>query len=101
MTRLSPAELRLNAGPASAGLLSSAPFLSDLDSFHLKERLAENEDFMLVPAEAWHKLLLWYGVVDGQPALERKVLVHTNTQTLCVCAFDPVFWFRWWTCPAL
>lgn len=33
----------------------------------------ENEDFMLVPAEAWHKLLTWYGMVDGQPPLERKV----------------------------
>lgn len=46
---------------------------SDLDSYHLKERLVENEDFMLVPAEAWHKLLTWYGMVDGQPPLERKV----------------------------
>lgn len=45
----------------------------DLDSYHLKERLVENEDFMLVPAAAWHKLLQWYGMVDGQPALERKV----------------------------
>lgn len=33
----------------------------------------ENEDFMLVPAEAWTKLLSWYGIVDGQPPLERKV----------------------------
>lgn len=33
----------------------------------------ENEDFVLVPAEAWHQLLGWYGMVDGQPALERKV----------------------------
>ncbi|TMS15865.1 Ubiquitin carboxyl-terminal hydrolase 11 [Larimichthys crocea] len=56
----------------------------NLDSYHLKERLVENEDFMLVPAEAWHKLLTWYHMVDGQPPLERKselVLVLT------------VFWF--------
>lgn len=33
----------------------------------------ENEDFTLVPAAAWNKLLLWYGMMDGQPALERKV----------------------------
>lgn len=45
----------------------------DLDSYHLKERLVENEDFMLIPAEAWHQLLAWYGLVDDQPALERKV----------------------------
>lgn len=33
----------------------------------------ENEDFVLVPAAAWHKLLAWYGMVDDQPPLERKV----------------------------
>ena len=38
----------------------------------------ENEDFMLVPAEAWHKLLAWYGMVDGQPPLERKVTPDTR-----------------------
>lgn len=52
----------------------------------------ENEDFMLVPAEAWHKLLAWYGAVDGQPQLERKVMSprsrHTPPLILvlnCVC----------------
>lgn len=45
----------------------------DLDSYHLKERLVENEDFVLIPAEAWRMLLAWYGLVDDQPALERKV----------------------------
>lgn len=54
---------------------------SDLDSYHLKERLVENEDFMLVPAEAWHKLLAWYGMVDGQPPLERKVTIPETRQT--------------------
>lgn len=56
----------------------------------------ENEDFMLVPAEAWHKLLAWYGVVDGQPPLERKVTslrgrytpdtcqIQVDNLTLCV-----------------
>lgn len=73
--------------------------MSDLDSFHLKERLVENEDFLLVPADAWHKLLSWYGMVDGQPPLERKVALprSTHTQdtrwiqgcsvTKCVCVF--------------
>lgn len=55
----------------------------------------ENEDFMLVPAEAWHKLLSWYGMVDGQPPLERKVPARgagpglrkqgINAARLCVC----------------
>lgn len=47
----------------------------DLDSYHLKERLSENEDFILVPAEAWHKLLSWYDLMDDQPPLERKVVL--------------------------
>lgn len=46
---------------------------ADLDSYRLKERLVESEDFILVPAEAWHKLLSWYGMMNDQPALERKV----------------------------
>lgn len=46
---------------------------TELDSYHLKERLVENEDFVLIPAEAWRNLLAWYGMVDDQPALERKV----------------------------
>lgn len=45
----------------------------DLDSFHLKENLVENEDFLLLPNAAWNKLLAWYGMVEGQPPLERKV----------------------------
>lgn len=53
----------------------------DLQSFHLKERLVENEDFLLVPADAWHMLQSWYGLVDGQPPLERKVpMPHVHTQ---------------------
>ncbi|XP_017288455.2 ubiquitin carboxyl-terminal hydrolase 11-like [Kryptolebias marmoratus] len=61
------------------GLIDNTDLFEDLDSFHLKERLAENEDFVLVPAEAWHKLLVWYGMVDGQPALERKVVDLPST----------------------
>lgn len=55
--------------------------VSDLDSYHLKERLVENEDFVLVPAEAWHKLLAWYGMVDDQPPLERKVTLTLQSDT--------------------
>lgn len=63
----------------------------------------ENEDFQLVPAEAWHLLQSWYGLVDGQPPLERKVLVaHVHTQDVdsiklgvqlrvcALCAFEVV-----------
>ncbi|KAG9336019.1 hypothetical protein JZ751_003278, partial [Albula glossodonta] len=50
-----------------------------LESYHLKERLVESEDFVLVPAEAWHKLLAWYSMVPEQPALERKVVDLPST----------------------
>nr|XP_020515702.2 ubiquitin carboxyl-terminal hydrolase 11 [Labrus bergylta] len=61
------------------GQIDNTELFEDLDSYHLKERLVENEDFMLVPADAWHKLLVWYGVVDAQPPLERKVVDLPST----------------------
>ncbi|XP_070696236.1 ubiquitin carboxyl-terminal hydrolase 11 [Pempheris klunzingeri] len=61
------------------GQIDNTELFEDLDSYHLKERLVENEDFTLVPAEAWHKLLAWYGMVDGQPPLERKVVDLPST----------------------
>ncbi|XP_041860910.1 ubiquitin carboxyl-terminal hydrolase 11 [Melanotaenia boesemani] len=61
------------------GQIDNTELFEDLDSYHLKERLVENEDFVLMPTEAWHKLLVWYGVADGQPALERKVVDLPST----------------------
>ncbi|XP_068600050.1 ubiquitin carboxyl-terminal hydrolase 11 [Brachionichthys hirsutus] len=61
------------------GQINNTELFEDLDSYHLKERLVENEDFMLVPADAWRKLLDWYGMVDGQPPLERKVVDLPST----------------------
>uniref|UniRef100_A0A8C1X3N7 Ubiquitin carboxyl-terminal hydrolase n=1 Tax=Cyprinus carpio TaxID=7962 RepID=A0A8C1X3N7_CYPCA len=61
------------------GKIDNTELYEDLDSFHLKERLTENEDFVLVPAEAWHKLFLWYDMMDDQPPLERKVVDLPST----------------------
>lgn len=61
------------------GQIDNTELFEDRDSYHLKERLVENEDFVLVPAEAWHKLLAWYGMVDEQPPLERKVVDLPST----------------------
>ncbi|XP_062315817.1 ubiquitin carboxyl-terminal hydrolase 11 isoform X3 [Osmerus eperlanus] len=58
------------------GQIDNTELFEDQDSYHLKERLVENEDFVLVPAEAWHKLLTWYGLVDEQPPLERKIRMY-------------------------
>ncbi|XP_054625989.1 ubiquitin carboxyl-terminal hydrolase 11 isoform X1 [Dunckerocampus dactyliophorus] len=61
------------------GQIDNTELFEDLDSYHLKDRLVENEDFVLVPAEVWHKLLSWYGMVDDQPPLERKVVDLPST----------------------
>ncbi|XP_060930905.1 ubiquitin carboxyl-terminal hydrolase 11 [Limanda limanda] len=61
------------------GQIDNTELFEDLDSYHVKERLVENEDFVLVPAEAWHKLMVWYGMVVGQPPLERKVVDLPST----------------------
>ncbi|KAM6925400.1 ubiquitin carboxyl-terminal hydrolase 11 [Xenentodon cancila] len=61
------------------GQIDNTELYEDLDSYHMKERLVENEDFVLVPAEAWHKLHVWYGMVGGQPPLERKVVDLPST----------------------
>ncbi|XP_069572711.1 ubiquitin carboxyl-terminal hydrolase 11 [Brachyistius frenatus] len=61
------------------GQIDNTELFEDLDSFHLKDRLVENEDFVLVPSEAWFKLLTWYGVVEEQPPLERRVVDLPST----------------------
>ncbi|KAM4653890.1 ubiquitin carboxyl-terminal hydrolase 4-like isoform 2-T4 [Amazona ochrocephala] len=40
----------------------------------LKDNLVEHEDYVVVPAEAWDKLVSWYGCVAGQQPIERKVV---------------------------
>ncbi|KAI4873399.1 hypothetical protein NFI96_012314 [Prochilodus magdalenae] len=65
--------------PSFPGQIDNTELFENLDSYRLKERLVEHEDFILVPAEAWHKLLSWYGMLDGQPALERKVIDLPST----------------------
>ncbi|TTB56403.1 Ubiquitin carboxyl-terminal hydrolase 15 [Bagarius yarrelli] len=61
------------------GRIDNTELFDDLDSYRLKERLIENEDFVLVPSEAWRKLLSWYDMTDDQPALERKVIDLPST----------------------
>uniref|UniRef100_W5UFB2 Ubiquitin carboxyl-terminal hydrolase n=1 Tax=Ictalurus punctatus TaxID=7998 RepID=W5UFB2_ICTPU len=65
--------------PSYPGKVDNTELFNDLDSYRLKDRLVESEDFVLVPAEAWRKLLSWYGKMDGQPALERKVIDLPST----------------------
>uniref|UniRef100_A0A8B9J1N5 Ubiquitin carboxyl-terminal hydrolase n=1 Tax=Amazona collaria TaxID=241587 RepID=A0A8B9J1N5_9PSIT len=42
----------------------------------LKEHLIDELDYVLVPAEAWNKLVMWYGCMDGQQPIVRKVVEY-------------------------
>uniref|UniRef100_A0A670YYD1 Ubiquitin carboxyl-terminal hydrolase n=1 Tax=Pseudonaja textilis TaxID=8673 RepID=A0A670YYD1_PSETE len=59
---------------AFPGRINNAELFEDLESYRLKDRLVEHEDYILVPEEVWDKLVSWYGIEHGQPAIERKVV---------------------------
>nr|XP_009671394.1 PREDICTED: ubiquitin carboxyl-terminal hydrolase 4 [Struthio camelus australis] len=42
----------------------------------LKEHLIDELDYVLVPTEAWNKLVTWYGCIDGQEPIVRKVVEY-------------------------
>lgn len=46
---------------------------ADQVNWRLKKGLVEGEDYVLLPAAAWHCLVDWYGLEHGQPPIERKV----------------------------
>lgn len=45
----------------------------------LKEHLIDELDYVLVPTEAWNKLVAWYGCIDGQQPIVRKVSMAEST----------------------
>jgi ubiquitin carboxyl-terminal hydrolase 4/11/15 len=49
-------------------------FLIDDSAVDLKVGMIDQLDYHLLPSEAWEKLSKWYGVLDRQKALERKVI---------------------------
>lgn len=53
--------------------LIRTPIPTDQISWHLRERLLEGDDYVLLPAPAWNYMVSWYGLMDGQPPIERKV----------------------------
>uniref|UniRef100_H3BAQ6 Ubiquitin carboxyl-terminal hydrolase 4 n=1 Tax=Latimeria chalumnae TaxID=7897 RepID=H3BAQ6_LATCH len=66
-------EHNLFPGPVdNSGLFSAL----DPESQTLKEHLIDELDYVLVPTEAWRKLVSWYGCVDGQRPIIRKVVEH-------------------------
>lgn len=54
-------------------LLSAVCPLLDPETQSLKEHLIDELDYVLVPTEAWNKLVAWYGCIDGQQPIVRKV----------------------------
>lgn len=47
--------------------------LKDQETQALKEHLIDELDYVLVPTEAWNKLVNWYGCLEGQEPIVRKV----------------------------
>uniref|UniRef100_A0A8C6FP46 Ubiquitin carboxyl-terminal hydrolase n=1 Tax=Moschus moschiferus TaxID=68415 RepID=A0A8C6FP46_MOSMO len=58
------------------GPIDNSGLFADPESQTLKEHLIDELDYVLVPAEAWNKLLNWYGCVEGQQPIVRKVVEH-------------------------
>lgn len=54
-------------------LLPFFPNYLDQETQILKEHLIDELDYVLVPTEAWTKLVRWYGCLDGQRPIVRKV----------------------------
>lgn len=46
------------------------------DSFSLKQHLIDELDYILLPEEAWGKLISWYGLTEHQKPIARKVVEY-------------------------
>ncbi|XP_026947165.1 ubiquitin carboxyl-terminal hydrolase 11 isoform X9 [Sagmatias obliquidens] len=62
------------------GCINNAELFEDQVNWRLKKGLVEGEDYVLLPAAAWHYLVNWYGLEHGQPPIERKVVELSNIQ---------------------
>ncbi|NXF38230.1 UBP4 hydrolase, partial [Nyctibius bracteatus] len=58
------------------GPIDNSGLFSDLETQSLKEHLIDELDYVLVPTEAWNKLLTWYGCIEGQQPIVRKVVEY-------------------------
>uniref|UniRef100_A0A672HRR5 Ubiquitin carboxyl-terminal hydrolase n=1 Tax=Salarias fasciatus TaxID=181472 RepID=A0A672HRR5_SALFA len=57
------------------GPIDNSGLFSDQETQALKEHLIDELDYVLVPTEAWNKLLSWYSCLDGQRPIVRKVML--------------------------
>ncbi|KAJ3602807.1 hypothetical protein NHX12_030555 [Muraenolepis orangiensis] len=58
------------------GPIENSGLFSDQETQVLKEHLIDELDYVLVPTEAWNKLVSWYGCLEGQRPIVRKVVEH-------------------------
>ncbi|XP_007425865.1 ubiquitin carboxyl-terminal hydrolase 4 [Python bivittatus] len=58
------------------GPIDNSGLFTDSETQTLKEHLIEELDYVLVPTEAWNKLANWYGCMEGQKPIVRKVVEY-------------------------
>ncbi|XP_054022957.1 ubiquitin carboxyl-terminal hydrolase 4 [Dryobates pubescens] len=58
------------------GPIDNSGLFADPETQRLKEHLIDELDYVLVPTEAWDKLVTWYGCIDGQQPIARKVVEY-------------------------
>ncbi|XP_054693854.1 ubiquitin carboxyl-terminal hydrolase 4 isoform X4 [Grus americana] len=58
------------------GPIDNSGLFGDPEAQSLKEHLIDELDYVLVPTEAWNKLVTWYGCIDGQQPIVRKVVEY-------------------------
>ncbi|KAI1905461.1 hypothetical protein AGOR_G00016430 [Albula goreensis] len=56
------------------GPVDNSGLFKDGDVLALKEHLIDELDYILVPTEGWNKLVNWYGLMDSQEPIARKVI---------------------------
>ncbi|KAI1890913.1 hypothetical protein AGOR_G00158490 [Albula goreensis] len=58
------------------GPIDNSGLFSDHETQTLKENLIDELDYVLMPTEAWNKLVRWYGCMEGQRPIVRKVVEY-------------------------
>jgi len=59
---------------AHPGPIDNKGLLKEGSNDQLREHLIEELDHILVPTEAWNKLVCWYGIMEEQSSLGRHVI---------------------------
>ncbi|MEE6502614.1 hypothetical protein FKM82_004575 [Ascaphus truei] len=58
------------------GPVDNSGLFADPETQALKDHLIDELDYVLVPTEAWNKLMSWYESVEGQQPIVRKVVEY-------------------------